>query len=114
MKFFIGVTGLIIAGFVIQSYIEWWSIAIIALILGAWLNISSLKSFLFGFLGVFLLWGGYAALINAGNAGILATKIGAIFGGLSPTALILVTGVLGGIVGGFSALTGKLGRALIR
>ena len=112
MKFLTGILGIIVAGFIVQSFFAWWSIAIVAAFFGAFMNVSNTKSYLLGFLGVSLLWGTYAAFLNAGNDGILATKIGTLFGGLSPLALIATTAVLGGIVGGFSALTGKMGRAV--
>jgi len=114
MKYLIGILGIIIVGFIVQSFFEWWSIAIIAALFGAYLNVSNTKSYLLGFCSVFLLWGVYALFLNAGNEGILATKIGALFGGLSPIILIFIIAILGGVVGGISALTGKMGRALWR
>lgn len=113
MKYLLGIIGIIVLGFVTQSFFAWWTIALVAGVVGAWIKLNNLQSYLVGFLGVFLLWGGYAAFLNNGNEGILAGKIGAMFGGLGAFQLVLITAVLGGIIGGFAALTGRLLRNLL-
>ena len=113
MKSIFGILGIIFLGFVVQSYMPWWTIAFVAAIFGAAIKFSTLQSYFVGFLGVFLLWGIYAVIINSGNDGILATKMGVLFGELSAIQLVIVTALLGGIIGGFGALTGKLGRNLL-
>ena len=114
MKYLLGITGIIVIGFVAQSFFEWWVIAVVAAIVGAFIRLNNVQSYLVGFLGVFLLWGAYAAFMNSGNDGILANKIGAMLGGLGAYQMVLVTAILGGIMGGFAALTGSLGRNLLQ
>lgn len=112
MKYILSILGVIALGFILQSFLPWWTIAVAAAIIGAIFKLNNLQSFLVGFLGIALLWGAYAAFLNNGNEGILAAKMGALFGGLSAVSLILVTALLGGIIGGFGALTGRLGRSI--
>ena len=114
MKYIFAIAGVIILGVAVQSFMPWWSVAIVAAIMGASFKLNNLQSYLIGFLGVFLLWGSYAALINHSNESILATKVGVIFGGLGAFQLVLVTALLGGIIGGFGALTGRLGRNFLK
>jgi hypothetical protein len=113
MKYFLGIIGIVILGFIVQSFFAWWSIMLVAAIIGASIKLSHLQSYLVGFLGVFILWGAYAAFLNNANNGILAEKMGVLFGGFGVVQMVLITAILGGIIGGFSALTGKLGRNLL-
>ncbi|GAB4411080.1 MAG: hypothetical protein OHK0039_15930 [Bacteroidia bacterium] len=70
------------------------------------------RSFLAGFLALFLLWGGLAFRLNAANASLLAGKMGAMFLPelpiSAPLALILLTASIGGLLGGFATLSGNL------
>ncbi len=113
MKYFIGILGIIVLGFIVQSFLAWWSIVLVAAIIGASYKWSNFQSYLVGFLGVFILWGAYSAFLNNANDGILAGKMGTLFGGLEAFQMVLITALLGGIIGGFGALTGRLGRRLL-
>ena len=113
MKYIFGIIGIIVLGFFIQSVLPWWTIAIVAAIIGASIKFTNLQSYAVGFIGVFLLWGIYAGFINNANEGILAIRMGALFGGLGAYQMVLVTALLGGIIGGFGALTGRLGKNLL-
>lgn len=115
MKNFLISTLLIAAiGFPLQLFFPWWSIAILAALLGFVLKFeNSLWSYMAGFLGVALLWGIYAMYLDMGNAHILSTKMGNLFGKLSSSSMILLTALIGGIVGGFAAATGTLGKKLL-
>lgn len=98
----------------------WWMIAIIAGGVAFVLDIE-MKSFWTGFTGVALLWGIMAFQMNGLNADLLANKVGemlsgneyiAKIGGLNATRMIYVTAILGGIVGGFGAMTGSYARMM--
>lgn len=105
---------IIILGFAAHQFFQWWSIIIVAGLVGLFFNYkNSLSSWMAGFVGVALLWGFYAAFLNYGNLGLLANSIGDLFGGISGNQLICLTGLIGGIAGGFGAMTGTLGRKLI-
>ena len=112
MKFLIALILTALLAFVAGLYLPWWSIAIVALLVAVLLNQNAGKAFLAGFLGVFLLWGALAWWINMKNEGILASKIASALPlGGSAIVLILVTGFIGGLVGGFAAMSGSYLRA---
>ena len=103
-------TGLL--AFVGGLYFEWWSLAIAAFLVAALVHQKAGKAFLGGFLGVIILWAGFAWWIDMKNDGILSHKIAELFklGGNS-FLLILVTGFIGGLVAGLAAMTGSFLRS---
>jgi len=114
MKFIIGIIAVALLSFLAQQVFPWWIIVAITLLVGGFLGMSSGKSFLFGFLGIALMWGIHAFLINQANDGLLASKIGELLGGLSSGLVVLISAALGGLIGGLGAMTGSLGRGLIK
>lgn len=93
-------------------YMQWWSIAIAAFIIALLIPQKAVRAFLSGFLGVFLLWAVLAWWINMKNESILAKKIATILPlGGNAYVLILVTAFVGGLVGGFAALSGNYLRS---
>ena len=79
---------------------------------GLWIKLNGWQSFIYGFIGAALIWGIYATILNSGNGGILASRVGNLFGGMNGITLILVTAIVSGIMGGLGAMTGSLGRQL--
>ncbi len=90
--------------FVLQLFLPWWTMAIAAAGVGYYFNIKGLLSFSAGFLGVGLLWLGMAMFIDVSTHSILTEKINRIL----PLNSFLLTTLIGGLVGGFAALTGSL------
>jgi FtsH-binding integral membrane protein len=69
------------------------------------------KAFLSGFIALFLLWAIMAFTIDKANEHILAKKVAQILPlGGSYIALILITGLVGGLLAGLAALTGSFVR----
>ncbi|MEO0896402.1 MAG: hypothetical protein AAFY71_08400 [Bacteroidota bacterium] len=76
------------------------------------------NAFLAGFLALTIVWGASAFLKDAANASLLSEKIGGIFDIFlniegewilpKPLMLTIITGVIGGLAGGFAAMTGNL------
>ncbi|MCG8374811.1 MAG: hypothetical protein MI700_14810 [Balneolales bacterium] len=99
---------ILIGAWVMNLFFPWWGIAIPGLILGYQFNKSTMGSLGWGFLGVFLLWGGQAFWIHIANDGILSTRIANMLGVGSPWIVILITAVLGGVVSGLATMTGSL------
>lgn len=99
---------IIITAFLLNLFLPWWSIALPGLVFGYQLKKKGLVSFGWGFLALFLLWGGQALYIHFANDGILSTRIATMLGVSSPYLVILITGVLGGLVSGLATLTGSL------
>jgi len=112
MKFLFAILLTALIGFIGGLYLPWWSIAIAAFLVAAMVHQKAGKAFIAGFLGIFLLWAVLAFWINIKNEGILATKIASVLPlGGSDIVLILVTGLIGGLIGGSAALGGSFLRA---
>ena len=112
MKFIIAVFLIAILSFIAGLYLPWWSMAIISLFVILVIPMRSGKAFLSGFLGIFILWALLAVWIDIKNEGILSKKIAVLFHlGGSSILLILITSLVGAIVGGFGALSGSYLRS---
>jgi hypothetical protein len=104
MKFIYQVILTATLAFVLQSLLPWWTMAIAAASIGYYFNTKGLLSFSAGFLGVGLLWLSMAMFIDVSTQSILTEKINR----LLPLNSFLLTTLIGGLVGGFAALTGAL------
>jgi len=103
MKFFIQLIVIALLAFVFELFLPWWSIAFAATIGGFFFNTKI--NFLAGFLGIALLWIAYAFMISSNATAPLADRVAAIFF-VNETLLIIITGIIGGLVGGFAAMAG--------
>lgn len=94
------------------SFSPWWGFAFTSVLVALLVHQKAGKAFLAGFLGLFLLWGGLAWWIDMKNNGVLSQKIASVLplGGNS-ILLIVVTGVAGGLVAGFAAMSGSYLRS---
>src|SRR5271154_3749018 len=111
MKFISSILLTALLSFVAGLYLPWWSVAIAAIIVSVIIPLASWKSFLSGFLGVFLLWAILAWWIDSKNNSILSQKIAQLLQlGSSSILLILVTAFIGALVAGFAGLTGSYMR----
>ncbi len=110
--FFIFLITLLLSG-ILLNFLPWWVIGIVAAIAALVFRTKPVFSFLAGFLGIALLWGLYAGYLDGQNESILSSQLGQIFKGLSSMGLILTTALIGGLVGGLSAMTGSLLRKLV-
>ncbi len=108
MKFLVTIALIALISFVIGLWLDWWSIGIAAFLVTVFIRQSPVKSFLSGFIALFLLWGGMAWWIDMQNEQVLSHKIAALlpFGG-SSFLMILVTAMIGALVAGFAALAGS-------
>lgn len=100
---------------VAQMFLPWWVIAVISGIVAIFFNYRyGVLSFLNAFVAVGLLWLGYAFLQGGwGNASVLPSKMGELFGGIGGIGVILLTGLLGGLVAGLGALTGTMLKGIV-
>lgn len=99
---------ILITSFLLNLFLPWWSIAIPGLIFGYWFNLKAMPSFGWGFLALFLLWGGQALYIHLSNDAILSSRIAEMLSLGSPILVVVITGLLGGLVSGLATLTGAL------
>lgn len=114
LKYVLSIVVTALLAFVSGLYLPWWGIALAAFLVSAAIPQRPAYAFLSGFLGLFLLWEILAWWIDNKNGGILAQKVSMIFGlGGSSVWIILITSVVGGLVGGCAALTGTYFRRLL-
>lgn len=99
---------ILVTAFLLNLFLPWWSIALPGLFFGWWFNKNAGTSFVFGFLALFVLWGGQALYIHFANDGILSSRIAEMLQVGSPLLVVLITGVLGGLVSGIATVTGSL------
>jgi len=112
MKFFVATILTALLAFISGLFLPWWGIAITSLLVAVLVHQKAGKAFLAGLAGVFILWAGLAWWIDMKNNGILSKKIAGILPlGGSSIVLILVTGLVGGLVAGFAAMSGSYLRA---
>jgi hypothetical protein len=104
MKFLIQLIFTAILAFVLELLLPWWSIALAAFAGG--LAFNSRANFLAGFLGIGLLWLLYALMMDATSAAPLADRISKVLF-INKPLLLLITTLIGGLVGGFAAMAGS-------
>jgi hypothetical protein len=99
-------------GFVAHLYFPFWVIAPVAGLIGLLFRYeNSAASYAAGFVSCSLLWGGYATYLDTANTGLLSLKMGELFH-VGGSYLGYLTGLVGGVLGGFGAMTGTLLRKI--
>lgn len=112
MKILVAIILTALLSFVLGLYLPWWSVAIAAFVSVLLIPLRSSRAFLAGFLGVFILWFLLALWIDVKNQGTLSRKVAEIFPlAGSSFLIILVTAVIGAVIGGFAALSGSYLRS---
>ena len=113
MKFLVSILLIAILSFALGLYLPWWSLALVAFLVAALIHQRAGKAFLSGFLGLFLLWGILAFVIDANNDHVLSVKVAGLLPlGGSSILLILVTAFIAGLVGGLAAMAGSYVRTI--
>lgn len=102
---------ILVLAFLMQLFLPWWVIAPLCFVLAAGLGSRGSRAFGAGFAGIGLGWLLMAAWLNTQSAGLLSHRVAQLLplGGNS-WALVLLTAVLGGLVGGLAALAGSWAR----
>ncbi|MBN9383706.1 MAG: hypothetical protein J0H74_23315 [Chitinophagaceae bacterium] len=108
MKFLISTLLIVLLSFLSGLYLPWWGVALAAFLVSVLVPQRPGLSFLSGFLALFILWALLAWGMDASNNSILSAKIAQILPlGGSSFLLILITAIVGALVGGGAALTGS-------
>ena len=90
-----------------QLDLPWWSLAVVAFVVGLAIAPSGKVAFWAGFVGAALSWVLPAAWLAYQNDGLLAHRVAQLLPlGGSSVALVLVAGVVAGLSGGLAALAG--------
>ncbi|RYZ23227.1 MAG: hypothetical protein EOO16_05725 [Chitinophagaceae bacterium] len=111
MRFLLSILLIVFFAFIAGRYLPWWSIAIVAFLVGVAIPQRLLRNFLSGFIAIFLLWAGLALWLDIGNEHLLSRKVAELLKLPSSFLLVLVTALVGGLVGGFASLSGGSLRA---
>lgn len=106
MRFLVQIILIVALAWIAESFFPWWSIVVAAALVG-FLH-KSKANFLAGFIAIALLWLIKAVIIDLNAAVPLAEKIAKILLVNSKILLLVLTATLGGLAGGFGALTGSL------
>lgn len=108
MKFIVSLLLTAFLAYVICLFLPWWSFAITSFIVALTIQQKGWKSFVSGFLALFIFWGLYAFILDNNNHHLLSTKIAELFPlNGSYVLLLVITAFIGGIISGFAALTGS-------
>ena len=99
---------ILIISLISTYFLPWWMVAVIAFLAALFIGKTSGKSFWSGFGGVFIAWAVLALMKSLPNDNILANRVAHLFQLPNWVLILLVTGLIGGLVGGMSALSGLL------
>src|SRR5688572_25866666 len=106
MKFILQVVVIAVLAHILELYLPWYYIAVAAFVGGYVLK--SKANFLAGFCAIALLWAVNAWWINPEGSSDLAQRVANILMLKHIVLLYVFTAFLGGLVGGFGALSGAL------
>lgn len=110
MKFFLRLILIGFFSYFLSFIAPWWIITIIGFSFGLLLPGLSFIVFISGFLGVGIIWMGYAWKLDSENDSRFSMMIGEMLIMNDPMLLVVLVGIVGGLCGGFSAMTGSLFR----
>src|SRR5579863_622466 len=99
---------ILILSLICSYFLPWWFVAVIAFIAAYFFSKKPAKAFLSGFFAVFLAWSLLALFKSIPNDNILATRVAHLMQLPNWILLLIVTGIIGGLVGGMAALSGAL------
>ena len=109
MKFTVDTILIALLAIAFGMFLPWWTIALAGFIVVAFIPLRPLAAFFSGFLAIFIGWGLLAWWRDMANESILSVKMAKILPlGGSAFALILVSALIGAIVGGLGSLTASL------
>ncbi|MEM9837068.1 MAG: hypothetical protein AAF828_11230 [Bacteroidota bacterium] len=105
---------LIFGALALRYALPWWTIAIIALLIGVLVKVRRRAGFWYAFLAGMFVWGGYVTYVHLTNNGILAGRMANLFQLGNGWFMVIITGIWGGITAGLGGWTGvNLRKAII-
>jgi hypothetical protein len=94
---------------IVSGYIlPWWAAAIIAFLAALYFGKTSVQSFWSGFVALFVAWILLALIKSLPNDNILANRVAHLFHLPNWIFILVVTAVIGGLIGGMAAWSGML------
>lgn len=108
MRMPITILTIIAFAFIAGTITPWWSVAVAAFLVALIAGHRPGRGFLAGFLAIGVYWLGLALYSDAANEHILAGRMAVLFNLPGPYAFVVVTAVVGALIGGLSAWAGSL------
>ncbi|MEN0016600.1 MAG: hypothetical protein AAF706_03225 [Bacteroidota bacterium] len=108
----IGLTALL--AYMVQRWLPAWSVVVCAGVVAMGIASTYVHAFFGGFTGIGLVWMTVSAVIDVRTHSILSAKIAPLLGLPNPMLLVLLTGFIGGVLGGLGAVSGYQLRRLLR
>lgn len=106
-----------IISLILQLFLPWWIIAPVAFGLAAWKAISGKNAFGSAFFAILLVWIVAGLIHTIPNENILANRVGTMLNlpdnSINWIIVLLLTGLIGGLASGFSALAGFFAKDAI-
>lgn len=98
----------IVLAITLSLFLPWWSVMTAALASALFIPLKRTAIFFVPFLAILLFWTIYSFMLSSGNDYTLAKRIAVLLPlGGNPYALMLVTGIVGGLAAGITAVFGK-------
>ena len=98
---------IVIVTAVLQYFGPWWTVVLAPFLILLWRPATtSFRSFATGFLAIALLWLAYGLYLHIRSEGAMSNRIAEIFSLPNGILLLTVTSFVGGLLGGFAALSG--------
>lgn len=107
IRFIIQIVLVVMLSFLAQYILPWWGVMIAVSLATIIVYNKGFYSFLAGFIGLGGLWLFQAQYLDSINQSLLSGKVATLLGLGSSLQLILVTALIGALMGGFSGLTGS-------
>lgn len=109
---------ILIISLLLQFFLPWWIIGLVAFGMAFWKAERAGQAFISGFGAIFILWVAMGLVRSIPNENLLANRIGEMLmlpeNSFNWIIVLLITGIVGGLVGGFSALAGFYSAAAFR
>jgi len=107
MRFFLQVVFTSLVSCILQQFVAPWAVVFVAAIFSMLIQTKTSSAFLGGFAAISLLWMVKATIIDVYTDSILSVKVAVLLGLRSTILLILLTGLIGGVLGGLGAASGQ-------
>lgn len=103
----------IFLAFILSFVLPWWSVMTAALITSLFIPLKKAFVFFVPFSAILVFWAVYSFVLSSSNDYTLAKRIAVLLPlGGNPFVLMLVTGIVGGLAAGITAVFGKQFAAL--
>lgn len=113
MRLFISILLIALLSYAAEFYFAWWMIALVAFLVALFAGLKPAGAFVAGFTGIALLWLCVAAMHDLPNNHILSQRMAdVIFKTPNHALLLILTVLIGGLVGGMAGWSGSLVRRI--